>query len=80
MCGRFLFVARPADVAELFGVPEEPSLFPEPRYNIAPGQTVPVVVEAEGSRRAKKPDNLLATGGRGQLQSALGTAAAIELP
>jgi hypothetical protein len=32
MCGRFLFVAHPADVAELFEVPEELSLFPEPRY------------------------------------------------
>jgi putative SOS response-associated peptidase YedK len=40
-------------VAELFGVPEEPSLFPEPRYNIAPGQPVPVVIEADGGRRLR---------------------------
>jgi putative SOS response-associated peptidase YedK len=41
-------------VADLFKVPEEPSLFPEPRYNIAPGQTVPVVIgAADGARQLR---------------------------
>jgi putative SOS response-associated peptidase YedK len=33
MCGRFLINALPAEVAELFDVVEEPSLFPEPRFS-----------------------------------------------
>jgi putative SOS response-associated peptidase YedK len=53
MCGRFLINALPGDVAKVFAVPEEPSLFPEPRYNVAPTQTVPVVVEENGARRLR---------------------------
>jgi putative SOS response-associated peptidase YedK len=51
VCGRFLFTASPADVAGLFGVRGVPPL--EPRYNIAPGQSVPVVVEVDGARRLR---------------------------
>ena len=53
MCGRFLISALPGDGANIFNVPEEPSLFPEARFNIAPGQPVPVVVLAEGARQIR---------------------------
>jgi putative SOS response-associated peptidase YedK len=53
VCGRFLINALPEDVAQVFNVSEEPSLFPEPRYNIAPGQPVPVVVEDNGKRHLR---------------------------
>jgi putative SOS response-associated peptidase YedK len=51
MCGRFLIKSLPGDIAEFFNAPEEPSLFDEPRFNIAPTQTVPVVVEENGARQ-----------------------------
>ena len=41
MCGRFKQPATSRFVAEHFDLAEVPAL--EPRYNIAPGQTVPVV-------------------------------------
>jgi putative SOS response-associated peptidase YedK len=53
VCGRFLINALPAEVAHVFRVPEQPSLFPEPRYNISPGQQFPVVVEADGARQLR---------------------------
>jgi putative SOS response-associated peptidase YedK len=47
MCGRFTLHARPQDVAQLFDVALP--LF-EPRYNIAPSETVGVVRQAEQGR------------------------------
>jgi len=41
MCGRFVLRATPAQIAELFRLPEEP--YVEPRYNIAPTQPVAIV-------------------------------------
>jgi putative SOS response-associated peptidase YedK len=41
MCGRFTLRSSPKTVADAFGVPEEPTLFP--RYNICPRQSVAVV-------------------------------------
>lgn len=40
MCGRFTLATPPDQIAELFDVPEVPSV--EARYNIAPTQDVPV--------------------------------------
>jgi putative SOS response-associated peptidase YedK len=45
MCGRFLLLATPEDVAEFLGLMELED-FP-PRYNIAPTQPVLVIVEGE---------------------------------
>lgn len=44
MCGRFTLTAGPLDVAGRFGSAGEPPLFP-PKYNAAPGQVMPVIVE-----------------------------------
>ena len=41
MCGRFTLRSSGESVAEAFGLPEAPDLFP--RFNIAPGQPVAVV-------------------------------------
>jgi putative SOS response-associated peptidase YedK len=53
MCGRFTLRSSPRAVAEAFGLPEVPQLFP--RFNIAPGQPVAVVRQqprAEGRELA----------------------------
>ena len=52
MCGRFFLTADPAELAEYFGLAEIPSI--EPRYNVAPGQTVPVIVQGEAGRSMRK--------------------------
>jgi len=50
MCGRYTLTATPSAVAEHFGLATLPEL--APRYNIAPGQRVPVVrVSSTGDRR-----------------------------
>jgi putative SOS response-associated peptidase YedK len=49
MCGRYTLTRHPRRVAELFGLESLPEL--EPRYNIAPGQRVPVVRDAETGRQ-----------------------------
>ena len=43
MCGRYTLKAKGQTVADLFGLLEEPDL--ESRYNIAPTQQIPVVLE-----------------------------------
>lgn len=43
MCGRYTLKAEGWKVVDLFGLLEEPDL--EPRYNIAPTQQIPVVLE-----------------------------------
>jgi putative SOS response-associated peptidase YedK len=49
MCGRYNFTARPEDVADHFRLTDTPDL--RPRYNIAPGQPVPVVAfKRDGER------------------------------
>jgi hypothetical protein len=50
MCGRFTLRASPVDLAHLFGLAEVPPL--EPRYNIAPTQTVFAVRVNEDGKRA----------------------------
>ena len=43
MCGRYTLKVEGQTVADLFGLLREPDL--EPRYNIAPTQQIPVVLE-----------------------------------
>jgi putative SOS response-associated peptidase YedK len=47
MCGRFTIVPT-VDFHERFGLPAGPPV--DPRYNVAPGQEVPVIVRGEGNR------------------------------
>jgi putative SOS response-associated peptidase YedK len=47
MCGRFTIVPT-VDFHERFGLPEGPAI--SPRYNVAPGQDVPVIVRGDGNR------------------------------
>lgn len=49
MCGRYALTASAEELAEAFGLAHCPAL--APRWNVAPGQTVPVVcLGAEGER------------------------------
>jgi putative SOS response-associated peptidase YedK len=51
MCGRYLSLSSPDDLAERFQVDTvrlDPS---KPRYNVAPSTSVPAVIEHEGERR-----------------------------
>ncbi|HMA05841.1 MAG TPA: SOS response-associated peptidase [Methanomicrobiales archaeon] len=48
MCGRFTIIPT-IDFHERFGLPEGPAVIP--RYNIAPGQDIPVVVATSGGNR-----------------------------
>jgi putative SOS response-associated peptidase YedK len=55
MCGRFTLRASPVDLSHLFGLAEIPPT--EPRYNIAPTQTVFAVrVNPAGTREAAQLD------------------------
>ena len=50
MCGRFTSKAKPKEIEKEFNVKvKEENLF-KPRYNIAPTQTIPVVLESGGER------------------------------
>ncbi len=49
MCGRYALTLPPEAVRAFFGYDDQPN-FP-PRYNIAPTQPVPVVLEENGRRR-----------------------------
>ncbi|MGH0038457.1 MAG: SOS response-associated peptidase [Myxococcota bacterium] len=49
MCGRFTLSSSAEDVAREFALAEVPDL--RPRYNVAPGQSVPVVRADESGRR-----------------------------
>src|ERR1700741_3096559 len=48
MCGRYVITSSPAAVRRLFNYREMPN-FP-PRYNVAPTQPVPVVLQEQGVR------------------------------
>lgn len=48
MCGRYAITLPPEAYRAIFGYPEQPN-FP-PRYNVAPTQPVPVVLEERGER------------------------------
>lgn len=49
MCGRFAQTQPAQRIAEFFGLAEVPAL--EPRYNIAPTQPVPAIVDKGGDRQ-----------------------------
>jgi putative SOS response-associated peptidase YedK len=49
MCGRYFLTMGFRDLAEFFDLPEEDDL--EPRYNIAPSQSIPVIRQEESGRR-----------------------------
>ncbi|WP_375412509.1 SOS response-associated peptidase [uncultured Bradyrhizobium sp.] len=48
MCGRFVITSAPEALRRLFGYIDQPN-FP-PRYNVAPTQPVPVVINKQGDR------------------------------
>ena len=48
MCGRYAITLPPETYRELYGYSEQPN-FP-PRYNVAPTQPVPIVLEDRGER------------------------------
>ena len=50
MCGRYTLKAGGRELSDLFGLSEEPEI--EPRYNIAPTQQIPVVIEEEANGEA----------------------------
>ena len=58
MCGRFTNRAESAQLEKRFGVPLAGSE-PKPRYNIAPGQTVPVIINDQGPRLVEMSWGLL---------------------
>lgn len=44
MCGRFVLKDNIKDLSSCFHIDDFDDLFPEPRYNICPGQNVPVII------------------------------------
>ena len=50
MCGRFTSKAKPVEIEREFGVTISDKKLFEPRYNIAPSQTIAAVVESGGER------------------------------
>jgi putative SOS response-associated peptidase YedK len=50
MCGRFTMTATPEELMERYGA-EQLTFEYQPRYNIAPTQLIPAVIETEGERR-----------------------------
>ncbi|MGB8954969.1 MAG: SOS response-associated peptidase [Tumebacillaceae bacterium] len=50
MCGRFTMTANPEELMERYGG-EQLTFEYQPRYNIAPTQMIPAVIETEGQRR-----------------------------
>ncbi len=50
MCGRYSLFADPLEVMERFGL-RELSFDWQPRYNIAPGQLIPVIIAERGRKR-----------------------------
>lgn len=51
MCGRYLSLSSPDDLAERFQVDEVRLERSEPRYNVAPSTAVPAVIDHQGERR-----------------------------
>jgi putative SOS response-associated peptidase YedK len=50
VCGRYTLTSPPARIAEQFHLPDEATAALRPRYNVAPGQPVPVVSQSDGRR------------------------------
>ena len=54
MCGRFTSGAKPEQIEKEFKIERvNPKLFETPRYNIAPSQQIPAVLEFGGERRVE---------------------------
>ena len=51
MCGRYLSLSSPDDLAERFQVDEVRLEASQPRYNVAPSTSVPAVIDHQGERR-----------------------------
>lgn len=51
MCGRYNLFSEMQAIAERFQVIEQEELLDEPRYNIAPGQNITVVISEENKRK-----------------------------
>lgn len=49
MCGRFVLTASPGDIADLLDVEEGRDLGWEPRWNIPPTSTIPIIVDTDRS-------------------------------
>lgn len=49
MCGRYTIIHSMDAVAERFGV--RPFSLSQPRYNVAPGQAVPIIIQDRGDRQ-----------------------------
>lgn len=49
MCGRFALYSDPLTLARRFGIDTPPQL--QPRYNVAPSQSIPIVREEESGKR-----------------------------
>jgi putative SOS response-associated peptidase YedK len=50
MCGRYTLTSPPARIAEQFDLPAAETAALRPRYNVAPGQELPIVHAFRGSR------------------------------
>ncbi len=50
MCGRFTQTAKPKEIEKEFAVKIAPDVLFKPRYNIAPTQIIPAVLESDGER------------------------------
>ncbi len=50
MCGRFTIITEPVKMMERF-ILDEIAFNIEPRYNVAPGQMIPAIIEDRGKRR-----------------------------
>lgn len=56
MCGRFTNKAKAEEIKKEFNVARmDDSIKFEPRYNIAPSQIIPVIIEREGKERIVAP-------------------------
>lgn len=51
-CGRYTLHAKLKDLLERYGLDETPIDEIQPNYNVAPGQTMPVVIESEEGKRS----------------------------
>ncbi len=49
MCGRYSQAQKVKDIADRFGLKQAPDIL-KPRYNIAPSQDAPVIIEQDGRR------------------------------
>jgi putative SOS response-associated peptidase YedK len=56
MCGRFVVSRASSDLVALFDVDVEGADLPEPSWNVAPTQRIPVIIDARNRASADDPD------------------------